>query len=93
MIMMIMMTMKLFSANNDGDHDEYIIQLMASTFDYARKKTKQHMLPTYFENQQNTHTGTHTHTNAPKKNLPSKKQKNTKPTQIPEVPSHMLQGW
>ena len=43
------MTMTLFSANDDGDHDEYIINFMASTFNYAWNQKTKHMLPTHLK--------------------------------------------
>ena len=91
-MIMIMMTMTLFSANNDGDHDEHIIQLMASTFEYARKNKTTHVAHIFLKSTKHTHWHTHTQT-PPKKTFRAKNKKNTKPTQIPEVPSHMLQGW
>ena len=92
-MIMIMMTMTLFSANNDGDHDEHIIQLMASTFEYARKNKTTHVAHIFLKSTKHTHWHTHTHKRPPKKPSEQKTKKNTKPTQIPEVPSHMLQGW
>ena len=75
-----MMTMTLFSANNDGDHDEHIIQLMASTFEYARKNKTTHVAHIFLKSTK------HTHTNAPQKNGPSEQKKQKKTANPPKFP-------